>query len=88
MAKINKNKLGLAIGVFIALLHAVWALTVLAGFGQKMMDWVFPLHFINNIYEITSFSIMTALLLVVAAFIGGYVMGWIFAWIWNFFGKN
>ena len=61
---------------------------MLAGFGQKMMDWVFPLHFISSIYEITAFTITNALLLVVAAFIGGYVMGWVFAWIWNFSGKN
>lgn len=85
MAKneLNGNKVGLALGALCALLHAVWALAVGLGAGQRFIGWVMPLHFIDIAYSITPFSWNTALMLVVAAFVGGYVMGWVFAWIWN-----
>lgn len=87
MAKINKNSLGLSLGIFAALLHAVWAILVAAGVAKSLLDWVLPLHFVGAMFSITSFSIVSAILLVVLAFVGGYVTGWVFAAIWNKFGK-
>lgn len=80
---LNKNKVGLAVGIFIALIHAIWALSVAVGITQALLDWIFPLHFLDSIYSVTSFSIVSALLLVVMSFIGGYVMGWVYAFIYN-----
>ncbi len=88
MAKLDKNKVGLVVGVFCALLHAVWALIVLIGVGQKILDWVLPLHFIDNLYSVTAFSITNALILVIAAFIGGYIMGWVYSALWNCLNKK
>jgi hypothetical protein len=83
--KISKNRVGLAVGLFVAILHAVWAL-IIAIFPTSMqtwLDWIFPMHFINNVFIVLEFSFVNALLLIVMAFIGGYIFGWIFAAIWD-----
>jgi len=86
--KIDKNHLGLVLGIFFALLHLIWVLLVLLGVGQAYIDWILPLHFIRLLVTISSFSIVSAVLLLVMAFIGGYVCGWLFAAVWNWVGKK
>lgn len=85
---INKNALGLTLGIFSALMHAIWAIAVGIGVGQNFINFIFPLHFLNIVYQVTSFNITTMLLLVVMGFVGGYVMGWIFAALWNYTSKK
>lgn len=85
MAKevLNNNHVGLTLGIFLALWHAVWAFVVALGFGQRYLDMILPMHFLNNIYSVMLFSPLKALGLVLMAFVCGYIMGWIFAAIWN-----
>jgi len=83
----NKNKVGLAVGLFAALCHLVWIIAVAIGI-QKFVDWIFLLHSIQLELTLTSVVLLNALLLIVVAFIGGYVFGWVFATIWNFVGKK
>jgi len=85
---INKNRAGLVGGILAAVIHAVWALVVVLGIAQIFLDWIFPLHFLNSVYSITSFSIVSALLLVVMGFVGGYVSGWLFAAVVNLVYKE
>lgn len=89
MAKnsINEVKLGFTVGIFAALMHAIWALTVFAGVAQGVLDWVFPMHFLNNVYSVIGFNFLVAIALTVMAFIGGFVMGWLFGFIWNYIDK-
>lgn len=90
MAKdgLSKCQLGLALGVFVALMHAAWALLVAAGVGQGILDWIFPMHFLNSVYTILDFNLLNALILIIMAFVGGYVMGWVFAAIYNIVKKK
>ena len=90
MAKLNKNKVGLVLGIFVALLHAFWALLIgiAPASVQNFLDWIFPLHFLNNVYTVTSFNFGYMLLLVIMAFVSGYVCGWVFAGISNWFSKK
>jgi len=82
--KISKTqKIALAVGKFCALLHLIWAVLVFAGVGQTVIDWIFPLHFIDSLYTVTSFSFVTALLLVVMSFVGGYLATLLFLAIWK-----
>lgn len=87
MAKLNKNKVGITLGIFGGAIHALWALTVWLGLAQKYLDFILPLHFLNNVYSVLTFNIATALMLVVMATVCCYVMGWLFAGLWNWVNK-
>jgi hypothetical protein len=90
MGKLNKNKVGLVFGTFLALAHAVWALAValIPGVLQQFVDWIFTLHSLRSLLIITSFNFVNALMLVVMTFIMGYVFGWVFSAVWNWIRKN
>lgn len=79
----DKNKAGLTVGYFLALVHLVWALAVIImpSTLQSCLDWIFKLHGISNYMTITSLSIINAILLVIVTFISGYIIGWVFAWL-------
>lgn len=81
--KLNKNKLGMTLGIFVGAWHLIWALLVGFNVAQSFIDWVLPLHFVSLTVPIASFSWLNAIILTIAAFIGGYVMGWLFAALWN-----
>ena len=84
---LNKNKVGLTVGLFAALCHLVWIIAVAIGV-QKFVDWILLLHSIQLSMTLTSVAILNALLLIIVAFIGGYIVGWVFATIWNFVQKK
>ena len=86
-SKLDSNKLGLILGIFAALLHAVWAITVFLGLAQSFLDWIFPIHFLNSIYSVQGFDLLTALMLIIMAFVGGYVMGLVLGIFWNLLNK-
>ena len=88
MTKLDKNKVGLTLAIFFAAMHALWALAVALGVGQKFFDYVFPMHFLNNVYSVMAFNAGTAVLLVVMAFVCCYIMGWLFAALWNWVDKT
>jgi hypothetical protein len=87
MAKLNKNQVGLTLGIFAALCHLVWLIAVAIGI-QKLVDWILLLHSIQIDLTLTSVVILNGIILIALAFIGGYAMGWIFAWIWNLNAKK
>ena len=82
------NKPAIAIATFIGLMHALWAALVAIGGAQWLLDWVFPLHFIASIYNVISFNILTALLLVIMSFIGTYVAVMLFGLVWKIMMKK
>lgn len=82
------NKPALAIATFVAFFHALWAVLVAVGIGQAYLDWIFPMHFIGNIYTVIDFSIVTAVLLTITAFIATYIAVMIFAVIWKIVMKR
>ncbi len=83
MVKIKGHKPALVVGLFVAAMHAIWALAVAVGIGQTFLNWIYPLHFLNSLYSVMGFDILTALMLVVVAFISSYVSTWLFVWLWN-----
>lgn len=82
------NKPALAVAAFVAFLHALWATLIAVGVGQAYLDWIFPMHFVGNIFTVIDFSIVTAALLVVVSFIGSYVAVMVFAVIWKMIMKK
>ena len=85
MAKLDKNKTGLALGTFIAMVHAFWLalVAIIPTLLQKLIDWIFILHHIKPIYVLLPFNIVNAIMLVLMTFIMGYILGYVFALIWN-----
>ena len=84
----NKNRMGLALGSISALFHLLWIIAVAAGSGKILADWLHNMHFIADIHIINEFTIATAFVGVLLAFISGYISGYIFSAFWNFFGKK
>ncbi len=81
--KSKGHKISVAVGLFFASLHAFWAVAVALGAGQVFMNWVFPLHFVDNLHSVLEFNFITALFLVAVAFISGYLVTWLFLWFWK-----
>lgn len=90
MDKLDKNKIGLAVGVFLGLVHLIWALLVaiIPGTLQSFLDWVFNIHFLEPLYKLTAFNFVSAVLLVILTFVCGYIAGWVFAWVHNWVEKK
>lgn len=81
--KLDQNKTALSLGIFIALMHVGWVVLVAIGLAQKLMDFIYNLHFLNNPFNVMSFDLATSAILIIITFVVGYVMGWFFALIWN-----
>jgi len=84
----NKHKVALTLGSFVALVHLVWSLLVGFGFAQPWMNWVLGLHFLNNPFQFRPFELGTAIVLIIVTGIVGYVVGWIFSTVWNWVNKK
>ena len=82
---LDKNKFGLAIGLFLALCHAIWAILVaiMPAQLQAFLDWVFNIHFIKPVWVLTTFNFADAIFLVILTFVFGCIFGWILAALWN-----
>ncbi len=85
MAELNKNKIGLTLGLFGALLHAVWSLFVaIAPAGvQRFFDWLMSLHSLSMPVMVMPFRLLNSVLLIVVVFVLWYILGWVFAAVWN-----
>lgn len=79
----NPNKAGLALGGLIGGWHVFWALLVLLGWAQPLLDFIFWAHMLQSIYLVKVFDPRAALILVIITSFSGYVFGFIGAVLWN-----
>ena len=84
----NKVKLGLTLGIFFGAAHLIWALCVLIGIAKPYTDWMLSMHFISYVWQVNTFNVFYALILVVITFVAGFICGWLLGWIYNWFGKK
>ena len=77
--KLSNNKVGLIVGIFSALMHALWSVLVASvpGLLQQFLDWMYVLHSLKPIWVITSFDLMNSILLIALTFVTGYALGWV-----------
>lgn len=80
---VNRHKLGLVFGTFLGCWHFVWALLVLSGMAQSLLNWIFRLHFIQPPYTILPFNLGVAVALILITSVIGYLSGWVLGAIWN-----
>lgn len=82
---LDNNKVGLALGSFGALVHAVWLffVAVTPQGVQRFYEWILTLHHIRIQFVILPFDIFNAMTLIVVVFCMWYAFGWVFAKVWN-----
>lgn len=86
--KLRPHSVGLILGVFMALLHALWSALVYLGVAKSFLDWISDLYLVTNPFKILSFNLVTTLILIGVTFISGYLMGFVFAVIANYLHKG
>jgi hypothetical protein len=79
----NPNKVGLVFAAVIGGWHLIWAVLVLLGWAQPIIDFIFWAHMIQPVYVIKPFNPVAALTLIVLTAVIGYLFGFIGAVIWN-----
>jgi hypothetical protein len=77
------NKVGLVIGALIGGWHVIWALLVLIGWAQPIIDFIFWAHMIQPIYVVKPFDPLATVALIVITSVIGYIFGLLGAAIWN-----
>ena len=82
----DKNRAGFALGILFAVMHFLWVIIVALGLGEGLFSWWRGVHFIDLSFNIASFSIVSAIIGIVGAFVTGYVSGWVLVWIYNKLG--
>ena len=83
MKRVDAHSVGLAFGAFLGLWHTFWALLVLVGAAQWLLDFIFRLHMIAPPYHVTAFNLITAVSLVLVTALVGYIGGFVIGIIWN-----
>jgi hypothetical protein len=84
----SPNKVGLVIGALIGGWHVCWALLVLLGWAQPIIDFIFWAHMIKQVYFVKPFDPMAAVALIVITAVIGYIFGFLGAVIWNRLHRN
>lgn len=80
---IDRHKLGLMLGAFIGGWHVVWSVLVLVEWAQAVINFLFWLHFIAPPYQVGSFVLWRAAVLIGFTAAIGYCAGWIIGTVWN-----
>jgi len=78
-----KNQTGLVVGLFMAIVHAIWSLAVaiIPTALSDFLNWILRLHHMQFAFTITPFVFGKALLLVVMTFVIGWIFGSILGWL-------
>ncbi|MEK7581942.1 MAG: hypothetical protein AAB488_01270 [Patescibacteria group bacterium] len=88
MNTLNRNKVGLIVASFVALVHIIWSALVALEWAQPLQDFMLEMHFLVNPYLVLPFDWVTAIELIVLASIAGYIVGFVLATIWNHFHRG
>ncbi len=81
--RIRPLKLAFALGLLLALWHVCWAALVYAGLAQRVMNFIFWMHFIAPPYHVEAYDPGRAGLLVGMTGAFGWLVGLVAGHIWN-----
>ena len=79
---VDAHRLGIAFGVLLGSWHLAWAIAVLLGWAQTLIDCVFWLHFIEPPYQVRPFAWPQALGLIAVTSGIGYLLGYFAGKVW------
>jgi hypothetical protein len=77
------HKVGLVFAVVLGGWHAVWALLVMLGVAQKLVDTLLWAHMINIDYVVGPFDVSAALTLILVTALMGYAFGYVASLAWK-----
>ncbi len=80
---LNKNKTGLALGLFVGFLHLVWSVLLALGLAEPLINFIENLHSVDNFTMLLPFDLGRSIGLILLTALVGYVVGYVFATIWN-----
>lgn len=86
--KINPINAGLLFGLFLGLFHLLWMVLVYAKYGQKVLDFIFWVHFIKPVFEVESFDASRGIILLALTVSCGFVFGYLMARSFNALNTN
>jgi hypothetical protein len=84
---VSPLKVGLTLGLLLGLWHFCWAMLVLVGWAQALLDFVFWMHFLSPPFQVQAFSPERAAILIGVTFLAGFVGGWVAGRLWNIFHR-
>ena len=77
------TRVGLVFAALMGGFHLFWAVLVLTGVAQPLLNFIFWAHMIQPIYVVKPFDVLAAITLVAITSFIGYISGWIGGSIWN-----
>lgn len=80
---VSVNGAGLSLAFLFGGAHMLWAALVASGFGQRVVDLLFWLHFIRPAWQIEPFESGRAAVLIGLTSVIGYTLGAAFALVWR-----
>ena len=84
---VSPIRVGLVFGLFIGLAHVGWSALVATGYAQKLIDFIFWLHFIAPAMHVEAFDMTRAGILVAVTFGVAFVAGTVGGAMWNLFRR-
>ena len=88
MKTIKPGRAGVAVAALFGLWHLFWAVCVVLGIAQWLINFVFWLHFLHSPFTVAAFSWSTALLLILVTGTVGFLFGFVFAVLWNWLHRT
>ncbi len=88
MAGLDAKRTAISVGLFAAVVHLVWVLLVALGLAKGLVEFKLGLHFLSVPgLAVGAFDLVTAVELLVVAFVVGALVGGLFALVWNWSSK-
>lgn len=84
----NHLRMGAVTGCFLATLHLAWALLVLTGLAQPLINFIFWVHMLSVPVQVQPFDAGVAALLVGVTWCVGFVFGFVFSVFWKSCTRN
>ena len=81
--KLDVQKTGFTVGLFLGGWHVVWSLLVALGWGQALYDFILWAHMVHLAIVVGPFDIGAAAVLIMVTALIGYAFGVVFALVWN-----